>query len=322
MFLHDARGIKVDGSDFWLDAHRKVAFSFVSHGHADHLKNHDVILATPPTIQFHAYRAKQKKAIPLDFGESYELDGLKIELFPAGHILGSAMIRLERDGTSLLYTGDFKMKKSWTARAIEIPQADILIMESTFGDPQYVYDHSDDFLEQELIGFVETCFHSKMTPIVMGYALGKSQEAMKMLGDAGYKVRVHRAAWELAKIYRNFGVDFQNCTPWKNEPLAADEALIIPPHSLRFNKVTNLPLRKRFVFLSGWANSPNGMRFGAEHMIPMSDHADFNELLEFVRRVNPTKVYTTHGFDSFPQYLHDIGFDAELLEEKRQASLL
>jgi len=322
MFLYDARGIKINGSDLWIDAHRKTSFSFVSHGHADHLKNHDIILATPPTIQFHAYRARQKKAIPLNFGETLEHDDLKIELFPAGHILGSAMIRIERDGMSFLYSGDFKMKKSWTARDIEIPTADILIMESTFGDPQYVYDHSEDYLEQELIGFVENCFHSNISPIVMGYALGKSQEAMKMLGDAGYKIRVHRAAWELAKIYMQFDVKFQNCSPWKNETLASDEVLIIPPHLLRFKKVENLPLRKRFVFLSGWANSPNGMRFGAEHMIPMSDHADFNELLEFVRQVNPQKVYTTHGFDSFPQYLRDIGFKAALLEETKQMSLI
>lgn len=321
MFLYDARGIKINGSDFWVDAHRKTKFSFVSHGHADHLKNHDVILATPPTIQFHAHRAKQKKAIPLNFGEIYELDGMKIELFPAGHILGSAMIRIEREGISFLYTGDFKMKKSWTARAIEIPKADILIMESTFGDPQYVFDQSQEDLKQELIGYVNNCFRTNMTPIVMGYALGKSQEAMKMLGDAGFKVRVHRAAWEMAKIYRHFGVEFQNCERWDEETPALDDVLIIPPHSLRFKKVPNLPLRKRFVFLSGWANSPNGMRFGAEHMIPLSDHADFNELLDFVRLVNPQKVYTTHGFDSFPDYLRDIGFDAELLEETKQTSM-
>ncbi len=321
MFSYDARGIKINGSDFWLDAHRKTAFSFVSHGHADHLKNHDIILATPPTVQFHAFRARQKKAIPLDFGRDFQFGDMKIELFPAGHILGSAMIRIELDGVSLLYTGDFKMKKSWTACAIEIPQADILIMESTFGDPQYVYDHTQEDLLGELLGFVEDCFRGNASPIVMGYALGKSQEAMKMLGDAGYKVRVHRAAWELAKIYRQFGVEFQNCTPWKHEILAPDEVLIIPPHSLRFKKVSNLPLRKRFVFLSGWANSPNGTRFGAEHTIPLSDHADFNELLDFVRRVDPKKVYTTHGFESFPQYLRDIGYDAELLQETEEKAL-
>ena len=321
MFSYDARGIKINSLDFWLDAHRKVLFSFVSHGHADHLKNHDTILATPATIQFHAHRARQKKAIPLNLGEKYELDYIIIELFPAGHEMGSAMSRVEIDGMSLLYSGDFKMKKSWTADDIKIPNADILIMESTFGDPQYIYDHSQDYLRDEVFNFVEDCFRSGTTPLVMGYALGKAQEAMKMLGDAGYKVRVHRAAWELAKIYMQFGITFENCTPWKDESIAADEVLLIPPHSLKFNRVRNLPARYRTVFLSGWANSPNGMRFGAHHTIPMSDHADFNELLEFVRQVNPHKIYTTHGFDHFPQYLRDIGYDAELLTETTQTSL-
>ncbi len=322
MYSYDAYGIKINGYDFWLDAHRKVPFSFVSHGHADHLKNHDVILATPPTVQFHAFRARQKSAIPVNFGEHYKFEDMLIELFPAGHMLGSAMIKVTLDGTSLLYTGDFKMKKGWTTRDIEIPHADILIMESTFGDPKYVYDHSQEFLLNELIGFVEDCFRANITPLVMGYALGKAQEAMKMLGDTGYKVRVHRSAWELAKIYRQFGIEFNNCEPWKDEPVGRDEILLIPPHSLRFRKVKNLPPRYRTVFLSGWANAESGMRFGADHTVPLSDHADFNELLDFVRQVNPQKVYTTHGFDHFPQYLRDIGFDAELLKETDQISLL
>ncbi|MBN1481932.1 hypothetical protein EH223_06285 [candidate division KSB1 bacterium] len=313
MFSYDVRGIKIDSADFWLDARRKVAFSFVSHGHSDHLKNHDIILATPPTIQFHAWRARQKKAIPLNLREQHEINDAIIELFSAGHILGSAMCRVTVNDISLLYTGDFKMKKSWTAEDIDIPHADILIMESTFGSPEYVYDHSPDFLQEELAGFVEECFRTGITPVVMGYALGKAQEAMKMLGDAGYNVRVHRAAWELAKIYMQFGIEFANCTPWKDEPVAADEILLIPPHSLYFKKVKNMPLRYRTVFLSGWANGPNGNRFGADYTIPISDHADFNELLDFVHQVNPHKVYTTHGFEHFPHHLRALGYDAELL---------
>lgn len=313
MFSYDARGIKLDGTDFWLDAHRKVPFSFVSHGHSDHLKNHDAILATPPTIQFHARRARQKKAIPLNFREQYEIGDAIIELFSAGHILGSAMCRVRANDMSLLYTGDFKMKKSCTAGDIDIPHADILIMESTFGSPEYIYDHSQDFLQGELIDFIEDCFRAAITPVVMAYALGKAQEAMKILGTAGYNVRVHRAAWELAKIYMQFGIEFENCTPWKEESLAPREILLVPPHSLYFKKVKVLPMRYRTVFLSGWANGPTGNRFGADCTIPLSDHADFNELLDFVRQVNPQKIYTTHGFENFPSHLRAIGYDAELL---------
>lgn len=321
MFSYDHRGIKLNGHDFWLDAHRRVPFSFVSHGHSDHLKNHDVILATPPTIQFHAFRARQKEAVPLDFGEKYQFEDLTIELFPAGHVLGSAMSRVELNGISLLYTGDFKMKKSWTAGEIEIPSADILIMESTFGDPQYICDHSPDYLQGEIVSFIADCFQHRVTPIILAYALGKAQEVMKMLGDAGYDVRVHSAAWELAKIYRQFGVEFTNCTPWKNESVAANQVLIIPPHALQYNRVKNLPPRFRTVFLSGWANSPTGARFNADHSVALSDHADFNELLDFVRQVKPKKIYTTHGFESFPRYLREIGYDAELLRETGQEGM-
>ena len=314
MFHYEARGIKLDGVDFWLDAHRVAPFSFVSHGHSDHLKNHSMILATPATVLFHAMRAKQKKTIALDYRRPFVFHDLTIELFPAGHVLGSAMIRIERGGRSLLYTGDFKIKKSYTTDAIEIPQADTLIMESTFGHPLYRFDFEPEELAAQLITFIEDCFRVDIFPIVMAYGLGKAQEAMKILGDAGYDVRVHRDAWKIAAVYRQFGVTFENCSVWQHEPLHGRQVLIVPPHSLQFRKVKELPPRRRTVLLSGWAKSPAGNRFGSDCVIPLSDHADFNELLEFVRQVNPQKIYTTHGFENFPQHLRELGYDAELLK--------
>lgn len=314
MFHYDARGIKLDGVDFWLDAHRVAPFSFVSHGHSDHLKNHGTILATPATILFHAMRAKQKKTIALDYRQPFHYHDFTIELYPAGHVLGSAMIRVERDGRSLLYSGDFKMKKSYTAQEIEVPQADVLIMESTFGHPNFIYDFEPEELAAQLIAFIEDCFRNDIFPVVMAYGLGKAQEAMKILGDAGYDVRVHRDAWKIAAVYRQFGVTFDHCSAWQQEPLGARQVLVIPPHSMQFRRVKELPLRRRTVLLSGWAKSVAGNRFGSDHVIPLSDHADFNELIEFVRRVDPQKIYTTHGFEDFPQHLQELGYDAERLK--------
>lgn len=316
MFCNDIKGIKISSTDFWLDAHRKTPFSFVSHGHSDHLKNHDKILATPPTISFHAFRARQRQVLTLDFGEKLLLEDMEIELFPAGHILGSAMIRIKQGDTSLLYTGDFKMKKSWTSKEIIIPSADILIMESTFGHPDYIYDHSPEFLVNELLNFINDCFHKNITPVVLAYSLGKAQEAMKILGECGLLVHVHRSAWELTKIYRKFGVSFENCVLWDEIPIEKDHVLLAPPHSFRYGKIKNLPSRYRTVFLSGWAKSENGYRFASDYAIPLSDHADFNELLQFVKIARPQKVYTTHGFEDFPKYLQEMGYDAELLKEK------
>ena len=319
MFSYDSTGIKLINHDFWLDAHRKVEFSFVSHGHSDHLKNHDKIIATPPTIQFHAMRARQKAAIPLSFGQPLAMDDYTLELYPAGHILGSAMIRIVKDGISLLYTGDFKLRESRTAETIQIPQSDILIMESTFGDPSYVNKASPERLEHELLFFVDECIKYGKRAVVLAYNLGKAQEAMKILGDARMDVKVHPSAWELAKVYSHFGITFHNCSPWDGDPLNTGQVLIYPPHLCRNRAFHSIPL-KRTVFLSGWALN-NGGNSSADHSIPISDHADFEDLLQFVQKVNPQKVYTTHGFEQFPATLRSCGFDAQLLKTSDQFPL-
>ncbi len=320
MFSYDSFGIKLLNSQFWLDAHRKVPFSFVSHGHSDHIRNHEKILATKPTIRFHAMRGKYGEAVALDYGQVYEYEDMRIRLYPAGHILGSAMIWIERDGQSLLYTGDFKLRQSHTSEQIEIPHADILIMESTYGDPSYTTDNSISNIVEELDSTLKQCLQDGSAPIILAYVLGKAQEAMKILGDLGYAVRVHPVAWKFAQVYAEFGLSFPNCAPWRGGSLARGEILIFPPHLTRsrdFHSIRN----KKTIFLSGWANGRNITNYQSDYAIPLSDHADFGELLEFVRKVNPKKVFTTHGFDDFPQHIRSIGYDAELLKPATQYSL-
>ncbi len=100
--------------------------------------------------------------------------------------------------------------------------------------------------------------------------------------------------------------------------VAENEVLIIPPHLFRYNKIRYLPARRRTVLLSGWRDSEIGQRFRGDHAIAMSDHADFDELLQFARMVQPQKIYTMHGFEDFPKYLREIGFDAEYLRPMTQ----
>ncbi|HNR66464.1 MAG TPA: MBL fold metallo-hydrolase [bacterium] len=313
MFDYHSAGIKIRPYDFWLDATRAVEFSFISHGHTDHLRNHQKVLATPATLRFFALRGKQRQTIALPFGQTLEWNELQIELFPAGHILGSAMIRIEHGGRSLLYTGDFKLRPSLTAEHIKIPQADILIMESTFGRPEYRIKSSWLQLVNELKEFIDDTFRRGQTPVVLAYSLGKGQEAMKILGDLGYPTRVHSSIWQMAEVYREFGAQFDRCALWHEVALPPGEVLLFPPHicnSPVFRKVA----RPRTVFLSGWANRASGFRFRADHMIALSDHADFDELQSLVKTVNPQQIYTTHGFDDFPHYLQELGFSAQSLD--------
>lgn len=313
MFTYDQKGIQIEGRELWLDALRKVSFSFVSHGHTDHLKNHVRILATPATARFHALRARKAEVVPLRFGETLEFEGMRIRLYPAGHILGSAMIHIEHQGASLLYSGDFKLRPSATCEPIEVPQADILITESTYGHPHYVVERSREQLIGELVDFISDAICRGQTPVVMAYTLGKSQEAMKILGDLGFSVRVHPGIWQIAEVYRDFGVAFANCAPWEGAQIGPEEVLIVPPH-VAFTRALQFVPRRRTVFLSGWTQGGHGPGWRTDHRIPLSDHADFYELIEFVGQVRPQKIYTTHGFADFPGHLRAAGWDAEMLE--------
>jgi Cft2 family RNA processing exonuclease len=318
MFLYD-KGIKIAGSSLWLDASRRVETCCVSHGHLDHAKKHGLTIANRKTVQILQKRIGNVKNIPLEFNESYEFDGVKITLLPAGHILGSAQILIESNGLRLLYTGDFNTVPSATAEPIEITGCDILIMECTFGKPNYRFPAREAVITN-LIDFVDSSLREGMSPVVLGYALGKAQEAMKILGDHGYAVSAHSSVAKLTRVYEACGVEFGVWDSFHRDDIK-DKVLVFPRHAIK-NRTLKRLAKKRMVFLSGWAVNPRlKYRMGIDEALPLSDHADFGALIEFVRKVNPKKVYTTHGFKEFPYYLRALGFDARMINESQQLSL-
>ena len=132
-------GPKLQGTDFYLDSRRPRDVSFVSHAHSDHLAAHRLALATPATLALAATRVRIADTIALPFGHEHDLNAAhRLTLHPAGHVLGSAMVRIERDdGNSLLYTGDCKLRNGPTADPPDPPTADILVTESTYGRPLF-----------------------------------------------------------------------------------------------------------------------------------------------------------------------------------------
>jgi putative mRNA 3-end processing factor len=319
MFEIDDKGIRITGSELYLDGRKKSPLSFVSHAHSDHVRRHEQVIATPATISLVRQRNRKINAIPLDYYQRYPIDDFSIELLPSGHVLGSAQILIERDGLKLIYTGDFKPGKNQTAAPLEVRRANILIMESTFGAPQFVFPKEWEIIER-LSKFIERCFQSGIVPVVMGYALGKSQEALKLLGDLDYQISIHPLIGQIVQVYEQHGVAFKNYQIYQGEDLR-ERILLIPPHLARSHAVTKI-WRTRKLMLTGWAVDPNARyRYGADEALAFSDHADFNQLIEFVRQVQPERVFITHGFDSFVYYLRKEGFKADLLEETPQLSL-
>lgn len=313
MEIEYSKGIHIKGIDLWLDADGVVDFSFISHAHIDHVARHRKILATPQTARLYEKRLGKTKTKILKFNEPYRLKGARIELFPSGHILGSAQIMIEKRGVRLVYTGDFKLRRGWTAEKAEIRKCDILIMESTFGLPRYVFPPRRE-VKKQIVDFVRETFAQNKTPVILAYTLGKAQEAMKLLGNKGFKLSVHGAICKLASVYEEFGIKFKNYVPYRAENLTG-RVLIAPPWTKNSRMILNIP-RKRTAVLTGWAMDGRARNwYGADKLFPLSDHADFSELLEYAKKANPAKVYTVHGFTGFAEHLREQGFDAQELKK-------
>lgn len=318
-------GIHIKGTNFWLDAKRRVDFSFISHAHIDHAARHKEILATKETARLYEHRFGKAKINILEYNrpkrflhKSRSKGGVKVELFPSGHILGGAQILMEIGGVRIVYTGDFKLRKCLTAKEAEVKKCDILIMESTFGLPRYIFPDRKE-ITKRITEFVDQSLSLGEVPIFLAYSLGKAQEIMKILGNRGYKTCVHGTIFDLSKIYEEFGIRFKNYKLFKAENLEG-RVLIVPPWVRGSAMIKNIP-KKRMAVLTGWALD-SGIKnlFGTDEAFPLSDHADYKELMEYARLAEPKKIYTVHGFPEFPDFLRKEGFDAEQLKEGAEAT--
>ena len=319
------KGVLLPDLALWLDPHRAKKGEervFVSHAHSDHTALHREVILSEPTSQLMRLRIGGRRTEHvLAFGETREFTrashSCRLTLLPAGHILGSAMAWVETAGQTLLYTGDFKLRPGLSAEACEPRRADILIMESTFGRPQYVFPPSAQVL-QEMIQFCQETLARREVPVLLGYSLGKSQEIICGLAGAGLPIMLHGQVRKMTKVYERLGRNLPVCAPY-DETQAAGHVVICPPQAARSPQLQRLgPVR--IAVATGWAvDARCRFRYGADVAFPLSDHADFPDLVEMVRRVAPRKVYTLHGFAvDFARTLRAMGFDAQALDEDEQ----
>ncbi len=289
-------GLYLPDCGLWMDARRPKPFAVVSHAHSDHTARHESFLATPPTIDFIRIRlgdAVARRGIPLNYRETYQHGPLTIQLYPAGHVLGSAMVRVETpSGESLLYTGDFKTRPGLAAEPIEIPQADTLVMESTFGRPEFVFPPTET-IQAGIVSFCRETLNDGRVPILLAYSLGKAQEVLKILEAAELPVMAHRTIRALNQVYAQHGILMPETRPLDFDNLPA-QVVVIPP-TIRKQIPADIPTH-RLAMISGWALQESARyRYRTETVLPLSDHADYPDLLQFVEQVNPRTTYLMHG---------------------------
>lgn len=316
--FHFDRGLKLTRPDLAIDARRRQPRGFISHAHNDHMAPHQLALCTRATGKLYQLRLGQRPVQELAYRQPVEFGGLRLTVFPAGHCLGSAMLLAEQDGGSLLYTGDFKLGESATAERAEVPRADILVIESTYGDPRYRLVPRATAV-QRLYDLVGDVLAAGRTPVIRAYTLGKSQEVTRLLTLAGFGVLQHRDIHAVSQVYEQCGVELGRYDLYRGSPVDG-HVIVIPPHAGRDGSLGRLD-RCVTIAVSGWAAVASSRRWlSADHAIPLSDHADYDELLECVDRVGAREVYCTHGPASFVDCLRDAGIRAFPLEPPRRAA--
>ncbi|MEQ8847088.1 MBL fold metallo-hydrolase RNA specificity domain-containing protein [Botrimarina sp.] len=322
MFAYED-GLLLTRPRLWVDVRRRQRRAFVSHAHADHMARHEMAFCTTETAHLYRTRLGPRPVREMRYGSAIELAGVRLTALPAGHCLGSAMLLAEQDGRSLLYTGDFKLGPSLTAAPAQPVKADWLVMESTFGRPEYRLPPRSEVVEQ-LLHTVHDALDAGRTPVVHAYALGKSQEVTKILTANGVPVLQHPHAWRISRVYEACGCELgsgaADVAEYHRAPLAG-HAVVTLPRSMKNHRLPGLgPVVS--IAVTGWAAAPGAAkRLGVDVALPLSDHADYTELIRLVELVEPQVVYCTHGPAGFVDRLRSLGHDARPLAPEPQGRL-
>ncbi|MBE2216013.1 MAG: MBL fold metallo-hydrolase [Opitutaceae bacterium] len=317
-------GIFLPQIGWHLDAHERADASFVSHAHSDHLGRHRTVLCTGPTARLMAARLPgRRETIVLPYDESWPITPeARATLYPAGHILGSAQVLVENAQGRLLYTGDFKLRPGLSAEPCRVPPggADVLIMETTFGKPRYRFP-PDESVAADIVDFCRRAIDERAVPLLFCYSLGKSQEVLARLGESGLPIMLHAQTARITAVYEACGMHFPAHRLFDPDE-AAGHVVIGPPQINRSPEVRRIRSR-RTAMISGWALDPWTMpRHRYDAAFPLSDHADYDDLVRFVAAVRPRLVYTVHGFAAeFARDLRERGIEAWALGRENQLDL-
>ena len=311
------KGIWLVGHDFWLDPMTVRDLAFVSHAHTDHTRRHRNALMTVGTHRLLTPERRPHASRMLALGEACQVGQASVRLFDAGHMLGSAQLLFEHEGSRLLYTGDMKLRHGGGRGDTPIPAADVVVIESTYGRPHFKFPDTDTVTEA-VARWCRRALDVGATPVLLANAMGKAQEVMLALEPYGFRFALEERCVPFARGYEESGIALPDWVPLDGSP--GDRVVVAPPVGKEAIRELG---RYRTALISGWAQDASFWRvFGADVAFPLSDHCDFDELLEVVRRSGADKVYTVHGFaDDFARHLRKRGVRAHALHATEQLAL-
>ena len=311
-------GLYCPPGDFHIDPFRPVERAVVTHAHGDHAtRGCERYLTSAEGEGVLRYRMEEGAEIhTLPYGEPMEVGDVTVSLHPAGHIRGSAQVRVEHDGEVWVVTGDYKVTPDPTCTPFELVECDVFITECTFGLPVYRWPDPSTVYD-EINAWWRSNQEKGLTSVLFGYSLGKAQRLLAGVDASIGPIYTHGAVEKMTDVYRADGVDLPPTTYVSDENTPEDwsEALVVAPSSAggsrwiqRFDPVST-------GFASGWMRiRGNKRRRSLDRGFVLSDHLDWPNLNTVIRETGAETVYVTHGNnDSFARWLNENGIDAHEL---------
>jgi putative mRNA 3-end processing factor len=302
LLLPMPQGLYCPPGDFFIDPVVPVERALITHGHSDHARSgHAKVLATRETLDIMAIRYGEQFAGSTQVaapGERFDFGGVAVRFVPAGHVLGSAQIVVEKDGMRIVASGDYKRRRDTTCAAFEPVPCDVFITEATFALP--VFRHPDDAQE------IGRLLHSvaqfpERTHLVGAYALGKAQRVIRLLREAGYDkpIFIHGALERISDYYQAEGIDLGELRPATiDKGRAKDFAgeIVVSTPSAFSDRWARRFADPVSAFASGWMRIRQRVKQrGVELPLILSDHADWDELTDTIREVGAGEIWVTHG---------------------------
>ncbi len=306
--------------DFYIDPKRKVKKAIITHGHSDHAyAGMNAYLCTPITKYILKLRLGSHIQVQsLDYEEEIVINGVKLSFFPAGHIPGSAQVRMEYQGRVTVVSGDYKLENDGLAAQFQSVRCHEFVTESTFGLPIYQWEKQETIYDEIALWWSKNRDQNKLS-IIYAYPLGKAQRIIHAMSKYYSEIIVHGSVANTNEALKSAGVQLPTIKKMDDYPVKSYPGyLLITPPSYGENNWLNKKNEVEIAEASGWMMSKSRRKnmLGHEGFV-LSDHADWSALNAAIRESGAEKIYVMHGFtESFAKWLQHIGYDAVAVHSK------
>ncbi len=319
------RGIYCPAADVYIDPWKPVPRALITHGHSDHSRwGHRHYLCTQPAAPVIRHRLGQVNIETVAYGEVRRINGVQFSFHPAGHIVGSAQIRVEYRGEIWVVSGDYKVEADGLCESFEAVPCHTFITESTFGLPVYTWKPQTEVFA-EINAWWRRNREAGKVSVLAGYALGKAQRLLAGLDPGIGPIFTHGAIENTNEVLRAQGVELPATTRVTRDidRKAYPGAMVIATPS-----ATGSPWMKKFRqvsvgMASGWmALRGTRRRRAADRGFVLSDHADWEGLNEAIAATGAERVFVTHGYtEIFTRWLREQGYDAYVVKTEYEGEL-